>query len=89
MEEAACLAFDTVPSDLQKVFWKITRNDLKVKLRLYLGERYAQALQDYQTLAIVASNALGGGKKSTNDFSEEDIPKTRLEAEMAFKSVFG
>lgn len=86
MEEALCLAFDEVPSNLLKVYWKVTREDIKVKLRLYLGQRHALILQDYQSMALVASNALGGGSKVQD---EEDAPQTWAEAQMAFQSVFG
>ena len=78
-----------MPSEIQKLYWKITRHDLKVKLRLYLGHQQAIIHQDFQTLAIIANNALGGGKKSGGDFDEAQIPKNFSEAQMALNGVFG
>lgn len=85
------VAFDCVPSNLQKVYWKFTRNDIRVKLRLYLGERQAHILQDYQSLALIVSQALGGSKAKGGRSSSEDkeVPRTKQEMEAAFKSVFG
>lgn len=77
--------FDCVPSSLPEVYWRFTRNDLKVKLRLFLGERQARILQDYQNLALVASQALGGSKKGDTD---SEIPKTKEQIQAAFRSVF-
>jgi hypothetical protein len=89
MEDAICLAFDTIPSDITRVFWKVTRNDIRVKVRLYLGERYARIIQDYQSYSLATSYIFGGKSKKRSSVNDEDIPKTAAQAKMAFKSVFG
>lgn len=82
--------FDCPPSNLPEVYWKFTRNDLKVKLRLYLGERQAQILQNYQSLGLVVSQALGGSKGKQDKFhTDAEVPRTKEEMLQAFKSVLG
>lgn len=44
-------------------------------------------VQDYQTLAMIATQALGGGGKKTSDKLE--VPQTAAQMERAFDSVFG
>jgi len=86
MEEAVVLVFDCVPSNILQVYWKNTLNDIKVKLRLYLGQRQAEIVQDLQNMSIVASRLFGGEKSDKGDAIK---PQTKAEMENAFKSVFG
>jgi len=76
--------FDSVPSELSQIYWRYTLNDIKVKLRLYVGHTQASIVQDFQTMAIIVSQAFGGGKKK-----EVYEPKTKADLELAFGSVFG
>lgn len=80
--------FDCVPSNLPELYWKYTRNDFKVKLRLYLGCSQARIVQDYQSLAKVVSEAFGGSTQSKVD-ENTLVPKTKEEMQAAFKGVFG
>lgn len=86
--------FDCVPSDIQEVYWKYTHNDIKVKLRLHLGKEQAHIAQDFQTIALIVSQAFGDGKKpkgSSKSGSKPDVfePSTAEEMRTAFNSVFG
>jgi len=85
------LAFDCLPSNLQEVYWSFTLEDLKVKLRLYVGERQASILQEFQSLSLVAAQAVGGNSKGSKSNSNHDVvvPKTAQEMQGAFMSVFG
>lgn len=76
--------FDCLPSDIQQVYWKSTLNDLKVKLRLYLGNKQAEIVQNFQTLSTVVSLAFGKGKKK----EKTEMPQTKEQMEAAFNSVF-
>lgn len=77
--------FDCLPSEVREVYWKCTLNDLKVKLRLYLGEKQASIVQDFQTLAKIVSEAFGSGKKD----EKVEVPQTEAQMKAAFNSVFG
>lgn len=81
--------FDCLPSDIRQVYWKCTRNDLKVKLRLYLGQQQAHIVQSHEVLATVVSQAFGGGKSRKAPEDEAPAPKTQVEMHNAFKDVFG
>lgn len=86
--------FDCVPSDIQEVYWKYTQNDIKVKLRLHLANEQAHITQDFQTIALIVSQAFGDGKKSKGTKgggrqSDAFEPTTAEEMRTAFKNVFG
>lgn len=81
--EALCWAFDEVPSRAMELVWKYSATDLKVKVRVKLGSKQAEILQNYQTLALIISQAFGGTKKSDN------VPKSKQELEAALNSVLG
>lgn len=88
------MVFDCVPSDIKQVYWKFTLNDLRVKMRLYLGEKQAGIVQNYQSLSLVVSQAMGGKSKSSasraNPSNEEAlVPQTKNELLASFKGVFG
>ena len=58
-------------------------------LRLKVGERHIEHLQQYETLAVLLSQALGGGKASkTKSGSEANTPKTQTEAQLMFRNLF-
>jgi hypothetical protein len=50
---------------------------------LKLGYEQSKVYQDYETMAIILSQALGGGKK------KPEPPKTAEEAHSQFAAVFG
>ncbi|MDB2579626.1 hypothetical protein N9Y00_11510 [Tateyamaria sp.] len=86
-QEALVLAFDCVPSELNRLFWRFTRNDLSIKIRLYLGQKQAEALQDFQNIALVASQLFGG--KKNEEAKKVETPQTEGEMLSAFANVFG
>lgn len=83
--------FDCAPSNRREVFWKYTLNDIKVRLKLYLGEKQSEALQTYESLVLVASQLFGDSKKkpkAKNSDSHETVStKAGIEAKM--KEIFG
>ena len=84
-EEALCWAFDISPSDLSKVYWKNTDDDLQNRLKLKYGFEHAKVYQAFETLSVVASYALGGKKPKSSVKPAE----TFEEAEMQFNNIFG
>lgn len=76
--------FDSVPSDLDEIYWRCTLKDIRVKLRLYLGHQQALIVQNFQSMSIIVSQAFGGKKKD-----KPVEPKSKAELELAFRSVFG
>lgn len=84
-EDAVVLVFDSIPSDLDQIYWRCTLNDIKVKLRLYLSSRQAAFVQDYQTIALIVGQAFGSKKNKVDAVK----PQTAEELKAAFGSVFG
>ena len=78
------VVFDTIPSELNQIYWRCTLNDIRVKLRLYIGHEQSLIFQQYQTMALILSQAFGGEKKNKDVVK----PATKDELEMAFRSVF-
>lgn len=76
--------FQCAPSHLDSIYWSHTYTDIKLMTKLKVGHEQARVVQDYQTLAMVVSQALGGGKKSS-----DGAVKTKEEALSQFASVFG
>lgn len=72
---------------MNRLFWRFTRNDLSVKLRLYLGQKQAEAIQDFQNISLVASQLFGGKKKE--EAKDVEVPQTEGEMLSAFANVFG
>lgn len=64
MTEALCLVFDLVPSQLPRMYWQYSLNDIKVKLKLYLGRQQALIMQQYDTLALLINQAFGSSSSS-------------------------
>jgi hypothetical protein len=78
------VVFDAIPSELPQIYWRCSLNDIRVKLRLYIGYEQSQVFQQFQTMALLLSQAFGGKKKD----KEVAQPKTKDELELAFRSVF-
>lgn len=57
-----------------------------MRTRLKLGSKQADVVQNFQSLAMVVSQALGGGGE-TKKLAPE--PKTKAEMVASFHSVFG
>lgn len=76
--------FDSVPSDLDEIYWRCTLKDIRVKLRLYLGHQQALIVQNFQSMATIVAQAFGNKKKD-----KPAEPKNKAELELAFRSVFG
>lgn len=81
--------FDCVPSSIQEVYWKFSRNDFKVRLRLYVGERQAEVVQNYQTMGMILSQAFSAKSGSDTSSGEDVVPQNKAEMTAAFKGVFG
>jgi hypothetical protein len=60
--------------------WEYSLDDMRVRIRLKIGEQQAKVHQDYQTLALIVSEAFGG-KKS-------DTPQTATDAIANFQALF-
>lgn len=70
------------------MFWKYTLNDIRVKLRLYLGEKQSEAVQNYESLALIASEIFGG-KKGTTPKGGLKVAQTEAEIMAGMKDIFG
>lgn len=74
-----------MPSELDLLYSRVSYRDLKTKIRLRAEEKYADTMQAYETLAIVVSKALGGGKKEDHG----PAPGSVDELEAALKRTLG
>jgi hypothetical protein len=69
----------------------VTYDDIKTRIKLYLGERQALIVQEFQTLSEVVKLAFGGDEKSKKEAERAKIPQPKSMAEMRgmFNKVFG
>lgn len=79
------MVFQLVPSQLNRLYWRITYNDIQVGTRLYLGHHQSKIVQEYETFAILLSQAFGGGKEDDKDVN---IVNTKDQALASFKEMF-
>ena len=87
LSEICCIVFDTVPSKLwSELFWQITYDDIRTKIRIYVGQKQSHYLQEFQIFTKVVSMAFGGEKNKTNT---EDVPKNLNDARMKLKRMMG
>ena len=65
--------------------------DIETMTKLKVGERQAQIVQDFQSLACVVSQALGGSTEKATKTEDPNIlrPQTEAEFHAAFNAVFG
>lgn len=78
-------------SNRREVFWKYTLKDIKVQLKLYLGEKQSEAIQTYESLILVAGQIFGDGKKgkSRPQKGDRDTAQTKGEIAAKMKEIFG
>lgn len=80
-----CVAFETVPSRLRRLYWQYSLADIRMKLRLYLSERVAMIYQDHQVMGVLLNQAFGS--EDTHSDSKA-APSSKEEFEAAFHSFF-
>ncbi|HYG34258.1 MAG TPA: hypothetical protein VEC99_05715 [Clostridia bacterium] len=73
------------------MFWEISYEDIKTRVRLYMGERQALISQEFQTLAQVVKMAFGSDEKAKKEAELANIPKPKSAGELRhhFNKVFG
>ena len=77
--------FNSVPSELDQIYWRFTLNDIKMKLRLHMGHHQALIVQEFQTIASIVGQAFGGKSNKAKVVQ----PSSAEELQAAFGSVFG
>jgi hypothetical protein len=76
------------PSQLRLLYWSVSFNDLKVKLKLRTGFEQVRFSQEYQILAEIISAAFGGkGEGRTDPDTNVMQPKNFAEATSMFAKV--
>lgn len=91
-EEQLCFVFETVPSQLQKIFWSHSNQDIKVKTKLTLGLKTVTMTQEYVTLLNAAGTIFGkkeSGSGKPRRKTTSTVPKDEIEAEARARAVFG
>ncbi|MGH6957624.1 MAG: hypothetical protein ACREEW_13245 [Caulobacteraceae bacterium] len=68
---------------MDELFSRVSFNDLKTKIQLKSEEKMADTLQGYESLVLVVSKALGGGKK------RGPPPKTYADLEARLAKALG
>lgn len=85
--------FQRVPSNLSEVFWLYTLADIKMSLKLYLGQEQSRAVQYYESLLEVAGHIFGSKKSSggTQSVSTENrkTASTTKEIMAGMTEIFG
>lgn len=57
-------------------------------LRLKVGEKHVEHLQQYETLAVLLSQAFGGSSSKTTTVSTANQPQTQGDAQRMFRNLF-
>lgn len=75
-----------MPSELYyDIYWRVTYEDLKTKLKLFIADKQYSFAQDFQVISQVVAAAFGGGKKANENVV---APKTGAEAVSTFNKMF-
>lgn len=74
-----------MPSRLEAIYDDYSYQDIKMKVRLRSEEKMAGTRQDYETLCLVASAALGGKPERTSTA----IPQTADDIEAVLTRALG
>jgi hypothetical protein len=76
-----------------KIIWKYTREDIKIRTRLKLGEGQAHHIQQFQTISTLLSGVFGGPSESESSVSSSDsssgVPTNFEDAQRQLAAVFG
>lgn len=75
-----------------RIVWKYTREDIKIRTRLRLGEAQAHHMQQYQTYATLLSGVLGpkdSDSSAEKAESSSGVPKNFADAQRQLAAVFG
>jgi hypothetical protein len=81
-----------VPSQLSRIIWSYTREDIKIRTRLKLGEGQAHHVQQFQTIATLLSGFLGSDSADSSGSDSESsssVPKNFEDAQRQLAAVFG
>jgi hypothetical protein len=93
--EAVCWAYGCRKSSLREVFWLNSYEDLQLTLQLKVADRKIEAVQAYEAMANVVSQAFGSsepeGKKELSKVkvADRNSAKTSHEAIKMFSDIFG
>lgn len=75
---------------MPEVYWSNTFTDIKCLIRLAFEYEQVKALQDFESMAIIISKALGGSKDNKPGSSTNVMkPQTVEELEAALRIVTG
>lgn len=79
-----------LPSQLVELYWSITYEDIRFKIKTKISERMADFTQHYENLGSVVSQMFGGGDDSPSSNTTKAKPvQTWQEAQLAAAAVFG
>jgi hypothetical protein len=84
--ESICWSFDTVPSRLTEIFWSNSWEDIRFKMKMRMQYEQIKTIQEYETLCIVVSRALGGGEKPREGVV---VPQNKNELQQQMRLMFG
>lgn len=76
-----------MPSQLRDRYYTVSYTDLKTAISLKTEEKLVDTMQMFESLAIIVSQALGGGEGRGADPSK--IPQTGADVEAALMRTIG
>ena len=74
---------------MEDLYDKVTYHDLVTKIQLRTEEKVADTMQNYETLCLVVSAALGGSNNRTPRADPSTAPRTVDELEAKMMRVLG
>lgn len=78
-----CWAFDVCEGDLRGLYWRYSFREIQQRLQLKFGEVSTLQLCQYNSLAQIVSQALGGSEASTDNATSIATDGKSLESAVA------
>lgn len=76
-----CFVFDSVPSQLDAVFWSLTYSDIQLKIKLVVGLKTVTFGQFQESLMKVAVAIMGGESDKPVKVRKQDEPQNIAQAQ--------
>lgn len=80
-EDQMCFVFDSVPSQLDAVFWSLAYSDIQLKIKLVVGLQTVKFGQFQESLMKVAVAIMGGESEKPVTVRKQDEPQNIAQAQ--------
>lgn len=86
-EDQMCFVFDSVPSQLEAVFWSLSYSDIQLKIKLVVGLQTVKFGQFQESLMKVAVAIMGGESEKPVTVRKQDEPQNIAQAQAMIRGL--